>query len=324
MRVTGEGPGSGDELTRLTGAAASASRPAAAWAKARQHWRWGREQGFRRLVEEDNLDPVARVRTAAAKAAWRRREGVEPGTAQPVFLVGLQRSGTNMLVRGLEAAPEIEVHNENDRRLFDRYSLRPLPVLDRVVARSRHRLVLVKPLCDSHRTAELLDRYPGRARAVWAYRSVDDRARSAMAKFGAHNLEVVRELADGRGGDRWQLQGLSEENRAFVRSLDTVTMSAVTASALFWWLRNSLVLDLGLADRPDVTLLSYDAVVAEPEPPVRRLCAFLGLDYRPELVAHIAPRRPREQPPLPIDPRVREVCTDLTTRLDRVAATLRA
>ena len=65
-------------------------------------------------------------------------------------------------------------------------------------------------------------------------------------------------------------------------------------------------------------------MVADPEQPVRRLCTFLGLDYRPELVAHIAPRRPKEQPPLPIDPRVREVCTDLTTRLDRVAASLPA
>ena len=44
------------------------------------------------------------------------------GLATPVYLVGLQRSGTNMLARGLDIAPEFEVHNENDRD-----GVRPLP-----------------------------------------------------------------------------------------------------------------------------------------------------------------------------------------------------
>ena len=43
---------------------------------------------------------------------------------RPVYLVGLQRSGTNMLARGLDIAPEFEVHNENDRAVFDHYLLR--------------------------------------------------------------------------------------------------------------------------------------------------------------------------------------------------------
>jgi hypothetical protein len=45
------------------------------------------------------------------------------------------------------------------------------------------------------------------------------------------------------------------------------------------------------------------------------ICSFLGLVYRPELVAHIAPR-PGSRATLAIDPRVRRLCDQLQERLD--------
>ena len=65
---------------------------------------------------------MTRVRVASAKRRWRRAHPQAAGRATPVYLVGLQRSGTNMLARGLDTAPEFEVHNENDRAAFS-----PLP-----------------------------------------------------------------------------------------------------------------------------------------------------------------------------------------------------
>src|SRR5438105_2410693 len=86
--------------------------------KIMRHWYWGRTQGFGRLIEEDQLNPVDRFTSAYGKWRWRHQHGGAPGTAVPVYLVGLQRSGTNMLVRGLEQSPEFEVHNENDPKAF--------------------------------------------------------------------------------------------------------------------------------------------------------------------------------------------------------------
>jgi len=111
----------------------------------RRHWHWGRRQGFGRLIEEDQLNPVARMRLALGKRRWRRAHSVAPN-ATPVFLIGLQRSGTNMIARGLEEAPEFEVRNENDRAAFDRFRLRPDPMVRDLVMRSGHRYVLFKPL----------------------------------------------------------------------------------------------------------------------------------------------------------------------------------
>jgi hypothetical protein len=264
------------------------------------------------LIAEDGLDPVARLRTAAAKRRWRRRHGVPPGHARPVFLVGLQRSGTNMLVRGLAAAPEVEARNENDRAVFHRFRLRADDALLGAVRHSRHAIVLIKPLCDSHRVASLLGLGPG-ARALWMWRDADDRARSEVAKFGDASLRALRAIAAGDTGI-WQAGGLDP---ALVSAFDLDVMDPHTAAALFWYLRNRLYFSLGLDQRADVQLLSYGSLLADPVAAAHRVCAFIGLPFRPSFVADVAAGPSRS--PLPIDPRVRALCDELTARLAGVA-----
>jgi len=236
----------------------------------------------------------------------------------PVFVLGLQRSGTNMIVRGLEEAPEFEVRNENDRRAFVDFQLRPLPVIRSVVASSGQRYVLFKPLCDSHRAIELLDDLgtPTPGKAIWAYRSMDDRVRSAVSKFGAANRDALARIAVGDGRDMWQAGGLSAESLSLIEGCDYSSMSAETAAALFWLVRNSLFFELGLDGRPDVLLCSYDRVVSAPEAGMRRLCGFLDLEFRPEFANHIEARSARDRPRLAIDHEIRVRCDELEARLD--------
>ena len=222
-----------------------------------------------------------------------------------------------MVVRGLERTPEFEVYNENHRAAFDRFRLRPDPVIRRLADDSRHPYALFKPLCDSHRTPELLDGLGTRLppRALWVYRQVDGRARSAVAKFGDTNLRVLRELAEGRGRDRWEAGRLSGGSLAFIASLDWQTMDPLSAAAVFWWVRNRLYFELGLDRRSDVLLVSYDAMVARPEEEMRRVCRFLGTPYHPRLVAHIA-ARPAPGTGLQLDATIRARCDQLTDELE--------
>jgi len=289
--------------------------------KVRRESRWIRSDGVGRFVEEHRLHPVSRTATAYRKWRWRRGFGVPPGTAAPVFLVGSHRSGTNMVVRGFDVLPEFEIHNENERVAFSYNRLRPDPVLRDIVARSRHRYVLFKPLADSHRTAELLDTLgtPVPPRAVWIYRDVDGRAGSAVAKFGSSALDVLREIVAGRAEGRWQCAGLSIESRRLLAELDLAARTPFEGAALLWYVRNRLFFELGLHRRADVLLLSYDALTRDPEPTMRAVCAFLGAAYAPALVADIdhAARRTR---PLELHPRVRACCDALTRELDAAAA----
>ena len=280
--------------------------------------RWARSDGVARLVEEDQLNPFERLPLALRKARWRRAHSVAPD-AIPVFVVGVQRSGTNMLVRGLERSPEFEVRNENDGEAFDRFLLRPDHVVRRLVEQSGQRYVLFKPLCDSHRIGAILDDLgtPSAGRAIWAYRDARGRVRSAVHKFGSANLDALRRIAAGEGASMWQAGGLPPERLELVRGFDYERMTPESAAALFWFLRNSLFFDLELDRRADIFLASYGAMVEEPERSMRALCGWLGFPYQPALIAHVDARSRRPAQPLALDPEIARRCDELEARLGR-------
>jgi hypothetical protein len=288
--------------------------------KVGRHVHWARTEGLGRLVEEDQLDPRRRWSSWQARRRWRRVNGVSPGTAIPVFLVGVQRSGTNMLVRGLETNPAVAVHNENDRRAFQQFRLRGERVIGELVNESHHQYVLFKPLCDSGRIAAVVDRLPvvPSARVIWAWRDVDARARSAVSKFADANLVALRRIAAGEGDHLWQALGLSVASRELLTEFDYDQMSPYEAACLFWCVRNRMLLELGLPNRSDVLVSSYEALVADPEQATRALAGFLGLPWTPQMTADIEVRQPSGGERPSIDERIRRHCDELTDQLAAV------
>lgn len=285
---------------------------------------WGRTHGWANLLEEHDLNPMVRIPRDLRKLAWRQRFGVDHGSSQPVFVVGAQRSGTNMVTYGLDMAPEFEVHNEGDSTAFSNYRLRDKDRIADLVKRSRHPFVLFKPLLDSHLTVELLDDLGSASspKALWVYRGVRGRVRSALAKFGDSNLRVLHQYAADPEFRHWQLggrRGLSEENRALLKSFHPNELTPADGAALFWLIRNGLFFELGLDRREDVLLVSYESFVESPEPAMRRICDFLGFHFRSELVKHV-----RRRPPAPgangtVAQPILELCDELDLRLDLAA-----
>jgi hypothetical protein len=278
---------------------------------------WGHTQGWGNLLEEHDLNLAVRVPREMRKWVWRRRFGVE-GQACPVFVVGAQRSGTNMVTYGLQMAPEFAVYNEGNSRAFANYRLRDPAHIAQLITRSRHRFVLFKPLLDSHRILDLLEGYEGSAKALWVYRGVRERVRSAVAKFGDSNLRVLLRRHEP-GFQHWQLGGLSEESRALLDRFDTRTLTPADGAALFWLIRNRLFFELSLHERRDALLVSYDSFIVTPEPAMRRVSDFLDFPYRPALIAHVRPQRSRSNGDSDIKPEILECCDALMERLDRTA-----
>jgi len=284
--------------------------------RVRRHVRWGRTEGWGRLVEEDRLDPRERLGTAWAKWRWRRRQGLAPGSARPVYVVGLQRSGTNMLTRALDRSPQVEVRGENDRTLFDRFRLRDHEVLVRTVRRSRHRVVLVKPLCDSQHVDTLLDlpQLPG-GRALWAFRDPDARARSEVARFGGAGLRALRAIAADGAPGWWQGERLPAASVETVRALDPARLSPYEGALALWAVRNGLWFDLGLDARPDCRLVDYDAVVADPHGQGEQICAFLDLRAEGGLFGHVERRSTHGPETVAVAPAVRRLVDRTWERL---------
>lgn len=288
--------------------------------KASRHVHWARTEGLGRLIEEDRLDPRRRLASTARRIRWAAQHPAR-GHAVPVWVLGLQRSGTNMLLRSFEGAPNVDVLNENSRRAFRRYRLRLDDHLVRIVERSRHEFVVFKPLADSHRGVQLLeDVAPGPpGRAVWVHRDVVGRTRSSLSKFGDHDRRVVTSIVRGDGASLWQAQGLSAHAMQALQRFWSPDITPATGSALLWYARNEMVLSSGLAGRDDVLLTSYDRLLACPEVVWASICRFLGMPESPELVAHVAPRSletPTTDPG--IDDDVLVLCRGLQERLDAV------
>jgi len=93
-------------------------------------------------------------------------------------------------------------------------------------------------------------------------------------------------------------------------------VDAVSAAALFWYVRNRLYFELGLEGRPDVLLVSYDAMVADPAAEMRQICGFLDFPYHPRLVAGITARPPASTPTVALQPQIAACCAELAAELE--------
>jgi hypothetical protein len=293
----------------------SSFRPTPSWLarRARAHLDRVRREGLTRVAAAD----ARRGRLALARLRWGLANNCAPN-AVPVFVVGIQRSGTDMLIDAFKASPEAEVHNESESsRAFVRFGLREDEVVRGLILASRNRVIVFKALLDADRIVHLMTGLgtPSAGRAIWIYRSMEGRVRSTLARWPENNRRVLAEIAAG-SAERWESRGLGAERLELLRSFDYDEITQESASALLWYLRNGLFFDLGLAARDDVLLLSYERFVAEPERFTRIMCDFTGIAYSPRLHAEIAPRPPATAASLELDPGIRELCDDLHRQLE--------
>jgi hypothetical protein len=215
------------------------------------------------------------------KVLWAIRKG-RPGHARPVFILGAQRSGTTILIESLNRSLETEVHGEASPHAMRDWRIRDAPVIEDLISNSPHRIVIFKPLTDSHRAGDFLSLAES-ARAIWMYRNAADRANSAVAQFGSTNLDHLSGFVRGDLLDTWQAQGLSDESMALLRRFNYDDMSPHSAAALFWYIRNILYFEQQLDSDTRVLPLAYEDLVTNPAGTMRGVSEFIGCTFEPVL-----------------------------------------
>lgn len=286
--------------------------------KVKRHAQWAREGGLKSLIEEDELDP--RQRMSNELAMWKyRRENPTQGPARALWVLGAQRSGTNMVMRGLGKHGGTKMYNENHRKAFRDFELLADDSVRSLIENCSQPVIVFKPLCDSDRAGELLDLGGPTSRAAWIYRNVDARARSAVTKFGSANLDMMKSLEANLDNGEWWSRSVTPEQRAQVVELTTKSLSPHDAAALFWWMRNSIFFSDHLYARHDVALVKYQTLLESPSKIMSDLCQHVGLKFEPVMVDHFEPfRSPASR--LELHPGVRSLCDELTSRLDSRSA----
>jgi hypothetical protein len=266
-----------------------------------------------RLSFKDRLNRKL-PRLAKAGRQWVRAlaAGGRPAT-RVVFVVGSQRSGTRLPLQVMDYSPHINTYNEGSSPYFDDVLLQPLDYIGARLRRSPAPMVVLKPICETHRINELLDRFPG-SKAIWIFRNYQAASRSAAVKWTS-GRESLRHLAEGDfKAAAWRVGGLTEEKLAAVRRLYRADMSLYEAEAVTWYLRNGLFFDLHVDRRPDVLLVRYEDLVSDPVRRFADIFGFIGMPMPHRSVDAINESSGNRTYP-ELDPAIREVCSGLHDRL---------
>jgi Sulfotransferase domain len=267
----------------------------------------------RRLSESHRYRRVFRPRVKTVGQHVRSLFRPPPADKRIIFVSGVQRSGTTLLLELLEQSPATQVFHEGSRAAFGHYMMRDLEMIRRLYERSPAAFVAMKALHEADRLPFLLDSFPD-ARAIWIYRRYDQVVASIMRKWpGGRNR--VDEIVDDPTAGEWRGLGMSASTRRILIDHYRPDINDATAQALFWWWRNQLFFDLGLDEEDRVMLFKYEDLVKEPWPSLRKIYDFAGLEPNASMLRIIKtePARTRD---LPVEPAVRDLCDAQLRRFD--------
>jgi hypothetical protein len=240
-----------------------------------------------------------------------------------LLLFGCQRSGTTLMTELLARDPAAKVYPEHselsaaDRRHGLR--LAPIPAVADRVQRSRHPLIVLKPLVESQNATALLAGLPN-ARALWMFRHYADVARSNLARFGERNgIKNLRSIAVAAGD--WRSERVSSPVARVVAGHFSDAMNPWDAAALFWWARNALFFEQSLGDRDDVRTCRYEELVADPRRVLLGVYELVGCEPPDPLsVAGVSSASGAQGRPIPISAGIAQLCEELLGRLEKAHA----
>ncbi len=237
-----------------------------------------------------------------------------------VFVAGCQRSGTTMTSKIFEADPGAFVFHEmsslssGDKE--ERLRFNELDNVDRQIRWTRAPLVVAKPLVESARLTELLERFPN-ATVLWMIRDFRDVASSNIVRWGEQNGfdDLAPILA--RDQSNWRALNLSDETLDLVAELHADGLSPADAASLFWYTRNTLLFDQGLESSERVYLQRYAELVTEPDAAMRPFYAHIGVGYptRP-ITSAIRTSSVGKGSNIELSPRIELLCDEMLSRLN--------
>lgn len=260
--------------------------------------------------------------TRLRHAIWRQgkvlRQHILPRpVAQHVFVAGMQRSGTNLLMEVLDASADTQVFHETDPRAFDHYEMRDLAVIQQLAKQCPAPVFVIKALCELDRIKALMDAFPP-AKTLWVVRDWRDSVNSAIKSFGNFVPQWNR-LAQGDAND-WRGRGMSDATRELLAALHHPDASEAEGAAIMWFYRNALFFEQQLAVDPRVHVVFYEDLVQHPMREVATVFDFLGLQgFNQRIAGHIHARSVRHRSPPDIAPAVVALCDELLSRFRGLA-----
>jgi hypothetical protein len=261
---------------------------------------------------------LGRIAFLGRKHARQRMAGLFSSAEKRVTMVcGVQRSGTNMLMKVLEQSLETDVYHESDRRAFVSHQMRPPSTIRRLIEKSPARRIVIKALCEGDKISELLDLFAP-ANAIWMVRRYEDVINSNMKLWPGGRNQLDKIVLDRNAGV-WRGRGMTDETHALIRRHYRPDMNDASALALFWYHRNQLLFDQRLDEDPRLLVLRYESLVQDPEGYGALIARFVDFGFMRNMVDFVFSDSVRKRPSPEIDSPIRSLCDEMLERLTRLS-----
>jgi hypothetical protein len=240
---------------------------------------------------------------------------------QLLFVFGCQRSGTTMLTGLFRNDLEANIYSERRVATGDDRRVPDLEQLREKIEDDPARLVVCKPIVESHRALEFMDFFGG-AKSLWMFRRYSDVARSSTRRFSPNAaLRNLRAIAESTAEQTFASENVSPETRSLVARHFHENMGDDDAQSLYWYVRNIIFYEQQLDRHDRCSLCSYESFVSEPDAQLRKIYDFLGRPYPgPRLVRDVHTRSVQSRPLEGLSSELAELCDELQERLESSAA----
>lgn len=257
---------------------------------------------FLERLERSTIRGYKRIKHTFSKAADKRH----------VFVAGMQRSGTNMIMATLDRSLFTDVYHETDPRAFHNYQMRPVHVIRKLSESSNAPCFVIKCLCELDQVSFFLDQFP-ESKVLWIVRDFRASALSAIRSFSNFAPQLHR-LSRDKNSDGWRGRGMSDATQQILKDICSQgEIDELNAAAMMWFYRNVLFFEQKLDQQPDTKIVFYEEIVREPEK-IEEIFDFLALqDFGPRIIRHIR----RSQHPAAesaLRPDVEQHCQELYER----------
>ena len=237
----------------------------------------------------------------------------------PVFVVGLQRSGTTMILRTFEHSSECRVYQEWNQLAYKRaHRLRHDIKIKHLIEKSDKKIVVFKPLNDTQ-NADRFFYLQKNTKVIWVYRNYYDVANSAKKKWGTIHKNIMTSLCKGsleHPRHHTYKERITPETLEQVKIVFKEDMSDEDGAALLWYVRNSIYFDLNLDKEDRVLLVKYEDLVTDPIQHFKTIFDFILCPFTEEYVKDIHNSSiKREHQPV-FDSKVKCLCDEMTNRLN--------
>lgn len=261
----------------------------------------------------DALSLTTRIRRDVWRKSKYLRQHLAPHpVTQHVFVAGMQRSGTNLLMDVLDASLVTQVFHETDARAFHEYQMRELDVIHQLVQACPAPIFVIKALCELDRIKLLMETFSP-AKTLWMVRDWRDSVNSAIKSFDNFVSQWYR-LAHGDPCS-WRGRGMSPATRELLARLYRPDASEAEGAAIMWFYRNTLYFEQQLDSDARVHVVFYEDLVQHPMDEVAAIYDFIGLPgFSSAIAGRIHARSVKHRSPPGMSPAVADLCDELLSR----------